>query len=195
VQRFLQDGVVPQRHPSPGDLPLRVPAQHTDRVVDAPRSRVGDRGTTAGVPRVPAALVAQARPLTAFQRGRGLATPDDRLRAVLASVLGALGVRRLGAWAVLIGRADLSEAAWRKRLRTCNPWLLWVPSEVIAVPATPGGPSAQPQGRIRLVAASPLRQPGGTGDAWRLQLADDFTAMRPNAAPCGAHPSSKTPAL
>jgi hypothetical protein len=35
-----------------------------------------------------------------------------------------------------------------------------------------------PRGPILLVAASCLGQPGGTGDAWRLHLAYDFTAGR-----------------
>jgi hypothetical protein len=151
---------------------MLIPTHDTDRVIERqPASLVGDSWTTEVVPRLPAHLAEQARALKAFQRARGLATPHDLLRGLLASVLGPMSTRRLGAWAVLIDLADISETAWRQRLRASDPWLLWLVSALVAVPESSVPLSLHSPGRVVLVEASCLGQPGGTGDAWRRPLA------------------------
>ena len=158
---------------------MLVHKHHTDGLVTPPPlSLVGEAWTTAVVPRLPANLAEQARMLKAFQRVRGLATSHDLLRGLLASGLGPLSTRRLGAWAVLIGLADISEAAWRKRLRARNDWRLWLLEELLAAPEAPALPCPRPAGGLRLVDARTLGQPGGPGDAWRLHLAYDLLAGR-----------------
>src|SRR6266699_3213071 len=126
---------------------------------------------------------------SAYQRYREIERASDLLRALLAWVLGGCSFRQLGCWAVLLGVADISEAAWRKRVRKCGQWLQWLLSEVM----TPVGRAARPnQPRVILVDGTSLGETGGTGDAWRVQLADDLVEGRLVDVQVGDHHQAET---
>jgi hypothetical protein len=126
---------------------------------------------------LPADYEQQARTMGAFVRARGLSCVGDLLRALLAYVLCAPSLRHLGAWAVLTGVANLSHVAWLKRLRQARPWLLWLLIERLAV-STPAMVRPLAPSRIVLIDATRLKEPGGTGDDWRVHLGYDLLAGR-----------------
>lgn len=122
---------------------------------------------------LPANYEQQARTMGAFVRARGLHCVGDLIRGLLAYVLCAPSLRQLGAWAVLIGLANLSHVAWQHRLRQARDWLLWLLIQRLAVSA-PAAVVAQ--SRIVLIDATRLKEPGGCGDDWRVHLGYDLLA-------------------
>jgi hypothetical protein len=130
------------------------------------------------LPQLPADYEAQAQRLGAFVRQGQLKRVSDLLRALLAYVLCAPSFRQLGCWAVLIGLANLSNVAWRKRLRQARAWLLWLLCELLATTSPPAPSSATQVPRILLIDATRLKEPGGTGDDWRVHLGYDLLAGR-----------------
>lgn len=141
-------------------------------------SALTDLWATEVLPQLPADLDQKAPSLGAFQRRRAIACASDLLRALLASVLLATSLQHLGAWALLVGVADISAPAWQKRLLSSSAFLLWLLGELLAAPPPPLRLRPAADGHILLVDATTLRQPGGSGDDWRLHCAYNFTLGR-----------------
>lgn len=117
----------------------------------------------------------QAFLLGACVRCREIKSAGDLLRALLAYVLCVSSFRHLGSWAVLLGIANISDTAWRKRLKQANAWLLWLLGALLAGPAVPVKQTTSPTlGRLILVDATRLKECGGTGDDWRIHSAYDL---------------------
>ena len=129
--------------------------------------------------RLPAGTEEQAFKLGAFVRCREIKSVGDLLRALLAYVVCVSSLRQLGSWAVLLGLANISETAWRKRLSGANAWLLWLLGALLCDPQMGSEQrSSTAFGRIILVDGTRLKQVGGTGDDWRVHCAYDVRASR-----------------
>ena len=130
------------------------------------------------LPQLPTDYQQQAQARGAFVRQREIKGVADLLPALLAYVLCAPSFRQLGCWAVLVGLANISNVAWRGRWRQARAWLLWLLCELLTVSATPACPSLEPVQRIVLIDATRLKQPGGSGDDWRVHLGYDLLGGR-----------------
>ncbi len=131
------------------------------------------------LPRLPAGWQEQAARLKAFCRAREICSAADLLRGILAYVLCVGSFRQLGCWSLLIGLADISEAAWRKRMRQAGAWLAWLVRELLAVSACTS-PWLVRHGlrRVLLVDGTHLTCQGADGQTWRIHTGFDLLAGR-----------------
>jgi Transposase DDE domain len=152
---------------------------HTLPAIDEQLQSVIQQGWEQEVlPQLPANYEEQAHRLGAFVRQGQIKRPADLLRALLAYVLCAPSFRQLGSWALLIGLANLSNVAGRKRLRQSRAWLLWLLCELLALTSPPAPSLTTAMPHILLIDATRLKEPGGCGDDWRVHLGYDLLAGR-----------------
>ena len=131
------------------------------------------------LPRLPEGLEQEARARKAFERSRQICSASDLLRGVLAYVYTVHSFAHLSLWSVLIGVADISANAWRKRLRQAGPWLTWLLQELLAS-STAVAPWLARSGlrRILLIDGTHLPCPGPAGLIWRVHTAFDLLTGR-----------------
>src|SRR5580704_5998601 len=120
------------------------------------------------------ALAASARQHGAFQRSRGVKTPADLLRLILAYAPGGRSLRVTAAEAAACGIADVSDVALLGRFRRCSDWLRALCEDLLAKPTPPTGNDFGQS--IRLIDGSRIEGPGKT--CWRLHLCWDAGRQR-----------------
>lgn len=140
--------------------------------------------------RLPEGWQEQAQAWKAMQAIKEVSGPADLLRGLLEYQLADCSFCQLGAWSMLSGLADISEAAWRKHFRLAGPWLSWMLSQVLAIQTTQLpwlSEEAKGLRRIVLVDGTHLRCQGPKGDTWRIHTAFDLLAGRISEVQVTAH--------
>jgi hypothetical protein len=154
---------------------------HTSPVVSEQLQALNEEGWEQGVlSQLPEDWEGQAYQLQAYVRDREVQGPAQLLRAVLGYVLCGFSFRHLACWAVLIGLPNLSDTAWRKRVQHCHGWLWWILQELLS-PSHPVGtivPISAHIRRVHLIDTTRLKEPGGSGDDYRVHLAYDLLSGR-----------------
>jgi Transposase DDE domain len=131
------------------------------------------------VPRLPRDLEAQAKALHACQRSRHIRCASDLLRGLLAYVYTVHSFEHLSIWSVLIGGAEMSANAWRKRLQKASAWGQWLLQDLLST-SSALAPWVVRGGwrRIVLIDGTHLACRGPQGMVWRVHTAFDLLAGR-----------------
>ena len=130
------------------------------------------------LPMLPEALASRAKELKAFERARGLRSPADLLRGLLAYALCLSSFRQLGAWAASLGMSGNGDRSWAKRMRQARLWLLWLLQEVLVPHIEDESLRGREGVRVVLVDGSNLRSWHKQGDHCRLHVGYDLRERR-----------------
>jgi hypothetical protein len=125
-----------------------------------------ERGFLEVLPWLPAGWEQKMRELGAFRRARGVRSPRDLLRMVLAVPLLLLSLTRLQDWAAELKLAEITPAAVWKRLRGCARFLEWLVDSLLGEWVAPvDSPLIWTP-----LDASTFSLPGSTGRDWLIHF-------------------------
>src|SRR5262245_12221578 len=120
-----------------------------------------------------------ARETGALVRRRGVPSAEALLRLAMAYAYVGLSLRATALWAKEAAVADLSDVALLNRLRHAAPWLARLLTEQLATraPLPTLGEGAPAGGRVRLMDATYVCEPGSVGTDWRVHLGFDLARL------------------
>jgi hypothetical protein len=113
-----------------------------------------------------------ARETKALQRKREIGSAKDLLRLIMFYVSSNWSLRLVGVWALLTGIGFLSDVAILKRLRNSQRWIGTLVVGLLQKRAT--ALKSMSGVRLRVVDATTIGIPGGSGMDWRLHLSIDL---------------------
>jgi hypothetical protein len=110
----------------------------------------------------------QARTSGALRRARGIGDADSLLQLILMHTATGLSLRQTVARAHQQSIADISDVALLKRLRSSEPWLRWLTSQMTEIGEAQIVRRVCAQRRVRVVDATTVEEQGGAGTDWRV---------------------------
>ena len=110
----------------------------------------------------------QARTTGALRRARGIGNADVLLQLILMHTATGLSLRQTVMRAQQQSIADISDVALLKRLRSSEPWLRWLTSQMTELGEIEIVGRMRLERRIRVVDATTVQEQGGAGTGWRV---------------------------
>jgi IS4 transposase len=110
----------------------------------------------------------QARTSGALRRARGIGSADALLQLILMHTATGLSLRQTVTRAHQQSIADISDVALLKRLRSSEPWLRWLTSQMTEIGEAEIVRRVCAQRRVRVVDATTVEEQGGAGTDWRV---------------------------